>query len=177
MNFTKKLLVTAVCSSMLSPVWAFDWGNITTPQRPQPDSTTPERPQPDASVPNRPVPDFGGPERPQPGGDAAHIHNNAMGIASLNAQFNQMTKEFNDKLDQTHAALHATVNARPVANEGEWAMGVGMGFSGSTEALAFGVAHHFKDTGFSVSGTFNYASGTSNVNSDTSGGVGFQLAF
>lgn len=177
MNFTKKVLVAAVCGSILSPAWAFDLGDITTPQRPSPDLPSVDRPQPDAPVPQRPSPDLPSVDRPQPGGDSAHIHNNTMGIASLNKQFNQMKQEFNDKLDQTNAALHATVNARPIANNGDWAMGVGMGFSGSTEALAFGIAHNFKDTGFSVSGTFNFASGTSNVNSDTSGGVGFQLAF
>ena len=85
--------------------------------------------------------------------------------------------ELDDRMDQVMASSHAITNARPVlANAGEYAVGVGVGFAGSTEAIALGGAYQVNDS-WSVSGTMNYATSTSHASSDFSAGVGAHYRF
>ncbi|MGD8172356.1 hypothetical protein ACQEXU_11895 [Vibrio sp. TRT 21S02] len=92
-------------------------------------------------------------------------------------EVNQRFLTMEDRIDQVGASLHAVTNARPMVSAGQTAFGVGMGFSGSVEAIAVGVGHAFGDSGWSASGTINHATGTGNVGSDTSAGFGVQFAF
>lgn len=93
------------------------------------------------------------------------------------AETNQRFLKMEDKMDQVGASLHATVNARPMVTNGQTAFGAGVGFAGEVEAVAIGAAHSFEGTGWSVSGTINYASGTKNISSDVSGGAGVQFSW
>ncbi|MDK9736899.1 YadA-like family protein [Vibrio sp. D404a] len=89
----------------------------------------------------------------------------------------QKMLELDDRMDQVMASSHAITNARPVlANAGEYAVGVGVGFAGSTEAIALGGAYQVNDS-WSVSGTMNYATSTSHASSDFSAGVGAHYRF
>ncbi|WP_052319163.1 YadA C-terminal domain-containing protein [Vibrio sinaloensis] len=93
------------------------------------------------------------------------------------AETNQRFLKMEDRMDQVGASLHATVNARPMVANGQTAFGAGVGFAGDVEAVAIGVAHSFEGTGWSVSGTVNYASGTKNISSDVMGGAGVQFSW
>lgn len=163
-----------------TPVPDKDNGIPGVPDRPVGDAT-PDRPSP---TPDRPSPDFG--ETPDWGPDSTPEYgvgalpqagSNEVEIANLRADFENFAKETGDRFDQLGAGFQATVNARPMVTNGQSGVGVGFGYAGSTEAIAVGVAHHFKDTGWSISGTVNHATSTSNVSSDTQAGAGVQFAW
>lgn len=78
------------------------------------------------------------------------------------------------RMDDVMASQHAITNARPFLINGGTAVGVGVGFAGDSSAVAVGVAHSFKDTGWSVSGSINATSGSNN---DVSAGAGVQYSF
>ncbi|WP_225874515.1 YadA-like family protein [Vibrio atypicus] len=87
----------------------------------------------------------------------------------------QRFNEMDDRIDGTNAALHAVTNARPMVTNGQTAFGAGVGFAGSAQAVAVGVAHSFEDSGWSASATVNYSNGS--YSSDLSAGAGVQYSF
>lgn len=104
-------------------------------------------------------------------------------ITALENDFKVMAEENNrrfneqdEKIDGVRAGLHAVANARPFVTSGEFAIGAGVGFSGSKEALALGGAYGINEQ-LSVSGTFHYESSGSYSSSDVAGGVGVQYSF
>jgi hypothetical protein len=164
-----------------------------TPDRPNPGVPTqppvdnsPERPQP--QEPTQPPVDDNSPERPTPDyGDTPDwgIPHTTDGerITTLENDFKTMAEENNrrfneqdEKIDGVRAGLHAVANARPFVTSGEFAIGAGVGFSGSKEALALGGAYGINEQ-LSVSGTFHYESSGSYSSSDVAGGVGVQYSF
>ncbi|WP_087026226.1 YadA-like family protein [Thaumasiovibrio subtropicus] len=156
---------------------------VTDVERPQPDDATPSRPQPDDVTPERPQPD-NTPDRPEPvdpsfGIPAIGAGDNQVRIDSLEASFQEMAREMRDhaeQLDGVRAGMHAVTNARPFVAEGEFGVGVGVGFSGSKEALALGGAYGINEN-LSVSGTFHYETSGKYSSSDVAGGVGLQYTF
>lgn len=142
-----------------------------------------------ANVPDRDLPTWGGDSVDVP------VHDEGASMPQVNPDYsrsisaveqdlflfkqevNQRFLTMEDRIDQVGASLHAVTNARPMVSAGQTAFGVGMGFSGSVEAIAVGVGHAFGDSGWSASGTINHATGTGNVGSDTSAGFGVQFAF
>ncbi|CCN69247.1 YadA C-terminal domain-containing protein [Vibrio nigripulchritudo] len=158
-----------------------------TPERPHPD-TSPDRPEPadpdfGVAVPEQPPID-NSPERPQPDfGDTPDWGVPAIGVGDLEVAFNELAQEMNERFDeqseQIHgirAGLHAVTNARPFVTTGEFAMGAGVGFSGSKEAVALGGAYGLSDR-VSISGTFHYESSGKHSSSEVAGGVGVQFKF
>ncbi|MGI9885684.1 YadA-like family protein [Vibrio chagasii] len=79
-------------------------------------------------------------------------------------------------MDGIRASLHAVTNARPFVTNGEFAIGAGVGFAGSKEALALGGAYGINES-LSVSGTFHYETSGKYSSSDVAGGVGLQYSF
>ena len=161
------------------------------PEQPPMDNT-PERPQP--QKPTQPPVDDNSPERPQPQVPVQppmddspewgipHV-TDGQRITSLENEFKAMAEENNrrfneqdEKIDGVRAGLHAVANARPFVTSGEFAIGAGVGFSGSKEALALGGAYGINEQ-LSVSGTFHYESSGSYSSSDVAGGVGVQYSF
>ncbi|GLQ74886.1 YadA C-terminal domain-containing protein [Vibrio penaeicida] len=171
-----------------------DWG-VPTPSEPtnpiQPDfGDTPDwgHVDPDFGVPANPVqppmdntPDWGidAPDY----GSTPDWGVPATGVGDLEIAFDKLEQEMNERFDeqseQIHgirAGLHAVTNARPFVTTGEFAMGAGVGFSGSKEALALGGAYGVSDR-VSVSGTFHYESSGKYSSSEVAGGVGVQFKF
>ncbi|MDD9154908.1 YadA-like family protein [Aliivibrio sp. S4TY2] len=163
-----------------------DYGKPMPPTQPPVEDNSPERPQPqeptqppiDDNTPQRPTPDFG--DTPEWG--IPHVTDGER-ITSLENEFKAMAEENNrrfneqdEKIDGVRAGLHAVANARPFVTSGEFAIGAGVGFSGSKEALALGGAYGINEQ-LSVSGTFHYESSGSYSSSDVAGGVGVQYSF
>ncbi|MGR6841508.1 YadA C-terminal domain-containing protein [Aliivibrio wodanis] len=160
------------------------------PEQPPVDNS-PDRPQP--PTPTQPPID-NTPDRPAPGEPTQPPIDNTPEwgipaisdgdrINTLENEFKTMAEENNrrfneqdDKIDGVRAGLHAVANARPFVTEGEFAIGAGIGFSGSKEALALGGAYGINEK-LSVSGTFHYESSGSYSSSDVAGGVGIQYNF
>ncbi|MGF1904003.1 YadA-like family protein [Aliivibrio salmonicida] len=182
-----------------------EYGKPMNPTQPPVDNNTPERPTPDHSPdwginpdkpvdrpqpqePTQPPVDDNSPERPTPDyGDTPDwgIPHTTDGerITTLENDFKTMAEENNrrfneqdEKIDGVRAGLHAVANARPFVTSGEFAIGAGVGFSGSKEALALGGAYGINEQ-LSVSGTFHYESSGSYSSSDVAGGVGVQYSF
>ncbi|GLR74808.1 YadA C-terminal domain-containing protein [Aliivibrio sifiae] len=155
------------------------------PNRPKPDDASPDygkemptQPPVDDNSPERPGPDFGD----TPDWGIPHVSDGER-ITSLENDFKAMAEENNrrfneqdEKIDGVRAGLHAVANARPFVTNGEFAIGVGVGFSSSKEALALGGAYGINEQ-LSVSGTFHYESSGSYSSSDVAGGVGVQYSF
>ncbi|MGR6834907.1 YadA-like family protein [Aliivibrio wodanis] len=160
------------------------------PNRPKPDDASPDYGK---EIPTQPPvdnsPDRPSPETPvQPPMDDSpewgipHVSDGER-ITALENDFKAMAEENNrrfneqdEKIDGVRAGLHAVANARPFVTSGEFAIGAGVGFSGSKEALALGGAYGINEQ-LSVSGTFHYESSGSYSSSDVAGGVGVQYSF
>lgn len=158
------------------------------PERPQPQVPTnpiqgvPSQPDMDNS-PERPSPDYG--DTPDISGPTEAERSSALelGQAELQSNFEAMAAEYNAKfndhaeqMDGIRASLHAVTNARPFVTNGEFAIGAGVGFAGSKEALALGGAYGINES-LSVSGTFHYETSGKYSSSDVAGGVGLQYSF
>ena len=146
------------------------------PDRPQPQEPT--QPPVDDNSPERPTPDFGdtpdwGIPHATDGERITALENDFKAMAEEN---NRRFNEQDEKIDGVRAGLHAVANARPFVTSGEFAIGAGVGFSGSKEALALGGAYGINEQ-LSVSGTFHYESSGSYSSSDVAGGVGVQYSF
>ncbi|WP_045404975.1 YadA C-terminal domain-containing protein [Vibrio jasicida] len=147
------------------------------PERPKPQLPTnpieeqPVHPIEDSNPPNRPLP--GSPEQPieRDTTDERLIH-----LEGLAAEYDYRLNQQAEQMDGIRASLHAVTNARPYATNGELAIGAGVGFSGSKEAVAIGGAYGLSDQ-VSLSGTFHYESSGKYSSSDVAGGVGVQISF
>ncbi|MGF1784707.1 YadA-like family protein [Photobacterium swingsii] len=109
--------------------------------------------------------------------------NESVRIDNLEKTFNDFAEETNrrfsemdEQMDGIRAGLHAVTNARPFVTSGEFAMGAGVGFSGSKEAIALGGAYGINSQ-LSVSGTFHYETSGKYSSSDVAAGVGVQYSF
>ncbi|USH04744.1 YadA-like family protein [Grimontia kaedaensis] len=142
---------------------------------------------PDHNVPEQPIvtdPDFGVtpdsnvPDRPEPVDPEFGVTPTSERelIADLQQQMNERFAEMDEQMDGVRAGMHAITNARPFVTEGEFAIGAGVGFSGSKEALAIGGAYGFNEK-ISVSGTFHYETSGKVSSSEVAGGVGIQYKF
>ncbi len=154
----------------------------------------PDRPRPDLSPtppieaapehPTLPEPDNGipeVPEHPTPQLPSNPIENNPTDdrlnhLEGLAAEYDYRLNQQAEQMDGIRASLHAVTNARPYATHGELAIGAGVGFSGSKEAVAVGGAYGLTDQ-VSLSGTFHYESSGKYSSSDVAGGVGVQISF
>ncbi|NLS11980.1 hypothetical protein HGP28_03625 [Vibrio sp. SM6] len=103
-------------------------------------------------------------------GQDSAIAQNAQDIDNL---FGEVAR-LDEKIDGVMAGVHAVNNARPfLSSEGETAVGVGIGYAGSSSAVAVGAAHAFSDQ-LSASMTLNVTTGSY---SEVSGGAGVQYTF
>ncbi|GAL18852.1 high-affinity choline uptake protein BetT [Vibrio maritimus] len=94
----------------------------------------------------------------------------------MKAMGNKML-DLEDRMDGVVATSHAITNARPmVQNEGEFALGFGMGAAGSKQALAFGGAYQFNQS-WSASTTVNYETAGKRSTSQISAGAGVHYKF
>lgn len=128
-------------------------------------------------VPDRPHPD----QSPTPQLPSNPIENNPTDdrlnhLEGLAAEYDYRLNQQAEQMDGIRASLHAVTNARPYATHGELAIGAGVGFSGSKEAVAVGGAYGLTDQ-VSLSGTFHYESSGKYSSSDVAGGVGVQISF
>ncbi|HDM8229395.1 TPA: YadA-like family protein [Vibrio campbellii] len=154
------------------------------PDRPRPDQSPtppieaapehPTLPEPDNGIPEVP-------ERPTPQLPSNPIENNPTDdrlnhLEGLAAEYDYRLNQQAEQMDGIRASLHAVTNARPYATHGELAIGAGVGFSGSKEAVAVGGAYGLTDQ-VSLSGTFHYESSGKYSSSDVAGGVGVQISF
>ncbi len=154
------------------------------PDRPHPDQSPtppieaapehPALPEPDNGIPEVP-------ERPTPQLPSNPIENNPTDdrlnhLEGLAAEYDYRLNQQAEQMDGIRASLHAVTNARPYATNGELAIGAGVGFSGSKEAVAIGGAYGLSDQ-VSLSGTFHYESSGKYSSSDVAGGVGVQISF
>ncbi|EKO3784965.1 YadA-like family protein [Vibrio harveyi] len=154
------------------------------PDRPHPDQSPtppieaapehPTLPEPDNGIPEVP-------ERPTPQLPSNPIENNPTDdrlnhLEGLAAEYDYRLNQQAEQMDGIRASLHAVTNARPYATNGELAIGAGVGFSGSKEAVAIGGAYGLSDQ-VSLSGTFHYESSGKYSSSDVAGGVGLQISF
>lgn len=154
------------------------------PDRPHPDQSPtppieaapehPTLPEPDNGIPEVP-------ERPTPQLPSNPIENNPTDdrlnhLEGLAAEYDYRLNQQAEQMDGIRASLHAVTNARPYATHGELAIGAGVGFSGSKEAVAVGGAYGLTDQ-VSLSGTFHYESSGKYSSSDVAGGVGVQISF
>lgn len=144
----------------------------TLPEPSQPIENTPWQPPVDGELP-----DISGPT------EAERSSALELGQAELQSNFEAMAAEYNAKfndhaeqMDGIRASLHAVTNARPFVTNGEFAIGAGVGFAGSKEALALGGAYGINES-LSVSGTFHYETSGKYSSSDVAGGVGLQYNF
>ena len=154
------------------------------PDRPRPDQSPtppieaapehPTLPEPDNGIPEVP-------ERPTPQLPSNPFENNPTDdrlnhLEGLAAEYDYRLNQQAEQMDGIRASLHAVTNARPYATHGELAIGAGVGFSGSKEAVAVGGAYGLTDQ-VSLSGTFHYESSGKYSSSDVAGGVGVQISF
>ncbi|MEZ9875334.1 YadA C-terminal domain-containing protein [Vibrio breoganii] len=94
---------------------------------------------------------------------------------ALQAQSEAMMDEAEDMANNSQAVTHATVNARPVNDEG-FAIGAGVGFAGDSEAVAAGLNYGFEN-GVAVSGTLSATGETDTLDSEVSAGAGVSYTF
>ena len=139
-----------------------------------PVDNSPDRPSPETPVqpPMDDSPEWGIPHATE-GERITALENDFKAMAEEN---NRRFNEQDEQIDGVRAGLHAVANARPFVTSGEFAIGAGVGFSGSKEALALGGAYGINEQ-LSVSGTFHYESSGSYSSSDVAGGVGVQYSF
>lgn len=154
---------------------------IEKPTPSQPIEQTPTQPQlpvqPTLPEPSHPiegddidVPDISGPT------EAERSSALEMSFEAMAAEYSGKFKEHEEQMDGIRASLHAVTNARPFVADGEFAIGAGVGFAGSKEALALGGAYGINEN-LSVSGTFHYETSGKYSSSDVAGGVGLQYSF
>ena len=160
------------------------------PTLPEPDNGipgVPERPKPQLPTnpieeqPVHPIEDYNPPNRPQPGSPEQPIERDTtderlIHLEGLAAEYDYRLNQQAEQMDGIRASLHAVTNARPYATNGELAIGAGVGFAGSKEAIAIGGAYGLTDQ-VSLSGTFHYESSGKYSSSDVAGGVGIQFNF
>ncbi|CAH1546054.1 YadA_anchor domain-containing protein [Vibrio jasicida] len=154
------------------------------PDRPRPD--LPPTPPIEAAPEHPTLPEVDNgvphvPDRPTPQLPSNPIENNPTDdrlnhLEGLAAEYNYRLNQQAEQMDGIRASLHAVTNARPYATNGELAIGAGVGFSGSKEAVAVGGAYGLTDQ-VSLSGTFHYESSGKYSSSDVAGGVGVQISF
>ena len=109
--------------------------------------------------------------------NSAKIGENSARIDNLENAFKQQGEEMRERYDGVKASMHAITNARPVAyGVGEFAVGAGIGASGSKKALAVGGAYRFNEQ-WSGSFTVNHETAGRHTKADTSAGVGAQFSF
>ncbi|MCX2792407.1 YadA C-terminal domain-containing protein [Vibrio sp. Sgm 5] len=154
------------------------------PDRPRPD--LPPTPPIEAAPEHPTLPEVDNgvphvPDRPTPQLPSNPIENNPTDdrlnhLEGLAAEYNYRLNQQAEQMDGIRASLHAVTNARPYATSGELAIGAGVGFSGSKEAVAVGGAYGLTDQ-VSLSGTFHYESSGKYSSSDVAGGVGVQISF
>ncbi|MDK9776250.1 MULTISPECIES: YadA C-terminal domain-containing protein [Vibrio] len=160
------------------------------PTLPEPDNGipgVPERPKPQLPTnpieeqPVHPIEDSTPPNRPQPASPEQPIERDTtddrlIHLEGLAAEYDYRLNQQAEQMDGVRASLHAVTNARPYATNGELAIGAGVGFAGSKEAIAIGGAYGLTDQ-VSLSGTFHYESSGKYSSSDVAGGVGIQFNF
>ncbi|KIP66954.1 MULTISPECIES: YadA C-terminal domain-containing protein [Vibrio] len=154
------------------------------PDRPRPD--LPPTPPIEAAPEHPTLPEVDNgvphvPDRPTPQLPSNPIENNPTDdrlnhLEGLAAEYSYRLNQQAEQMDGIRASLHAVTNARPYATSGELAIGAGVGFSGSKEAVAVGGAYGLTDQ-VSLSGTFHYESSGKYSSSDVAGGVGVQISF
>jgi hypothetical protein len=150
------------------------------PDRPQPQRpTNPIQGTPSHPVeiqPEHPIQD--GDYAPDISGPTESERTSALELSfqAMAEEYNQKFNEHQEQMDGIRASLHAVTNARPFVTNGEFAIGAGVGFAGSKEAIALGGAYGISEQ-LSVSGTFNYETSGKYSSSDVSGGVGVQYNF
>ncbi|MDF2155593.1 YadA-like family protein [Vibrio sp. CAU 1672] len=154
------------------------------PDRPRPDmpatppiEAAPEQPvlpEKDNGIPG--IPDRPTPQLPSNPIEATPVDDRLNYLENLAVEYDYRLNQQAEQMDGIRASLHAVTNARPYAANGEFALGAGVGFSGSKEALAVGGAYGINDQ-ISVSGTFHYESSGKYSSSDVAGGVGVQIKF
>ncbi|MGR5212686.1 YadA-like family protein [Vibrio rotiferianus] len=139
----------------------------------------PDRPKP--QLPTNPIEDSNPPNRPQPSAPEQPIERDTtddrlVHLEGLAAEYDHRLNQQAEQMDGIRASLHAVTNARPYATNGELAIGAGVGFAGSKEAIAIGGAYGLTDQ-VSLSGTFHYESSGKYSSSEVAGGVGIQFSF
>lgn len=154
------------------------------PDRPRPDmpatppiEASPEQPtlpEKDNGVPG--IPDHPTPQLPSNPIESTPVDDRLNHLEGLAAEYDYRLNQQAEQMDGIRASLHAVTNARPYATHGELALGAGVGFSGSKEAVALGGAYGLTDQ-VSLSGTFHYESSGKYSSSDVAGGIGVQISF
>lgn len=142
----------------------------------QPIEQTPT--QPIEQTPTLPIepdvdPEFGLPPK---SADSARIDTLEKNFTAFAEDTQRRFAEVDEQMDGIRAGLHAVTNARPFVTSGEFALGAGVGFAGSKEAVAIGGAYGINSQ-LSVSGTFHYENSGKYSSSDVAGGVGVQYSF
>ena len=182
-----QLPVQPILPAPSQPIEQVPSNPIEKPKPSQPIEQTPTQPQlpvqPTLPEPSQPIENT--PWQPPVDGELPDISGptEAERASALELSFNAMAEEYNAKfndhaeqMDGIRASLHAVTNARPFVTNGEFAIGAGVGFAGSKEALALGGAYGINES-LSVSGTFHYETSGKYSSSDVAGGVGLQYSF
>ncbi|HIF9057015.1 TPA: YadA-like family protein [Photobacterium damselae] len=141
-----------------------------------PIEAAPENPIEVPSTPEQPIvvdPDFGVTPKSN---DTVRIDNLEKSFQSFAEETQRKFSELDEQMDGVRAGLHAVTNARPYVTNGQFAVGAGVGFAGSKEALALGGAYGINEN-LSVSGTFHYETSGKYSSSEVAGGVGLQYSF
>ncbi|HIF9209774.1 TPA: YadA-like family protein [Photobacterium damselae] len=142
----------------------------------QPIEAAPENPIEVPATPEQPIvadPDFGVTPKSN---DTVRIDNLEKSFQSFAEETQRKFSELDEQMDGVRAGLHAVTNARPYVTNGQFAVGAGVGFAGSKEALALGGAYGINEN-LSVSGTFHYETSGKYSSSEVAGGVGLQYSF
>ncbi|HIF9516975.1 TPA: YadA-like family protein [Photobacterium damselae] len=142
----------------------------------KPIEAAPENPIEVPSTPEQPIvadPDFGVTPKSN---DTVRIDNLEKSFQSFAEETQRKFSELDEQMDGVRAGLHAVTNARPYVANGQFAVGAGVGFAGSKEALALGGAYGINEN-LSVSGTFHYETSGKYSSSEVAGGVGLQYSF
>ncbi|MDO6762599.1 YadA C-terminal domain-containing protein [Agarivorans sp. 1_MG-2023] len=105
--------------------------------------------------------------------NAVGIQKNKQDIMALNEKVERQSEVLKEQMDGVKAMTHATVNARPFALDGEFAMGVGLGQAGNVSAVSLGGSYGISN-GWAISGTLSAETGKQYQSNDVSGGVGVQ---
>ncbi|HIF9259499.1 TPA: YadA-like family protein [Photobacterium damselae] len=142
----------------------------------KPIEAAPENPIEVPATPEQPIvadPDFGVTPKSN---DTVRIDNLEKSFQSFAEETQRKFSELDEQMDGVRAGLHAVTNARPYVANGQFAVGAGVGFAGSKEALALGGAYGINEN-LSVSGTFHYETSGKYSSSEVAGGVGLQYNF
>ncbi|HIF9163665.1 TPA: YadA-like family protein [Photobacterium damselae] len=142
----------------------------------KPIEAAPENPIEVPATPEQPIvadPDFGVTPKSN---DTVRIDNLEKSFQSFAEETQRKFSELDEQMDGVRAGLHAVTNARPYVANGQFAVGAGVGFAGSKEALALGGAYGINEN-LSVSGTFHYETSGKYSSSEVAGGVGLQYSF